>query len=256
MTSRSKGTTGTSGSRCSTAATAGPAGRGSHPRSQRRIAPEASPSLSQVCGILLHGLWLAGGPGMIRNGRLGSSAKVVRVELQIAGGSVSRESGGPHPPALTADALMSTCSGGATTRSNILRRGEPSGIGHTQRALPLGGWSRLGIGAHALSRPPWPLTPILLCENASREVGMELGSAGVSSTSASLSSPRLPVASSPFPIITSGPRPSDPVLNGGRREQMNAGSRTRIGVFLGGDPASSGDVAPPHDVTYVRPCGE
>ncbi len=65
-------------------------------------------------------------------------------------------------------------------RNSALRQELLFDIRHLQRTVPLGGWSRLGIGAHALSRPPWPLTPIFLCEATSREVGMAPGSAGVS----------------------------------------------------------------------------
>jgi hypothetical protein len=73
---------------------------------------------------------------MIRNGRLGSSVKMVRVGLQIAGAAVWRECAGPHPPALTADrrTLMSTCSDRATTWSKTLRLRELFDIGHPQLA--------------------------------------------------------------------------------------------------------------------------
>jgi hypothetical protein len=153
------------------------------------------------------------------------------------------------PRKLPIRCTAASCLGGATTRSKVLHREEPSAIDYNQLADLRSLWlaysafatpqsalsfrrSRPGIGAHALSRPPWPLTPILLCEAASREVGMALGSAGTPSTSVSLSPPCVPVSPSPFPVVDSGPRSSVPVLHGGNPGQPNADSRMRIGVFF------------------------
>ncbi len=62
---------------------------------------------------------------------------------------------------------------------------------------------------------PWPLTPILLCEEASREDGMDLGSAGTFPTPARLSSPSQPLSASLFLVINPGARPSIPSPYGG-----------------------------------------
>lgn len=92
---------------------------------------------------------------------------------------------------------LAPCLGGETTPSKILSLKDRFAINRHQCADLRSLWllhpafadphpallhprSRLGIGAHALSRPPWPLSPILLCETSSRDVGMLLGSAGVS----------------------------------------------------------------------------
>ncbi len=64
-------------------------------------------------------------------------------------------------------------------RIRALRAAPVFDIRQPQHTIPVEGWSRLGIGPHTNSRPPWPLTPIFLCAVASREGRMALGSAGV-----------------------------------------------------------------------------
>ena len=136
--------------------------------------------------------------------------------------------------------------GKGTFRSCSLRPKLPGDIRQPHLTVPTGGWSRLGIGPHTNSRPPWPLTPIFLCVVVSREGRMAPGSAGVSPHISNfeiriskLPAPCLRFTVSPILRFTDSPvlrflfpdRPAAPVLSGGSLGQMNADSYSNGGRF-------------------------
>jgi hypothetical protein len=100
--------------------------------------------------------------------------------------------------------------------AQVLRGGPASDIDHPQHAdllslwldhsafaIPhsaLLDWSRLGIGPHTKSRPPWPLTPIFLCAVGFSRGWNGSGFGGVLSSGGRLA-PAMAGTSSPVPCL-------------------------------------------------------